>query len=166
MASGFKNPITIKDAIEKIQNRFFLLPAIQRKFTWSSTQIEMLFDSILRGYPINSFMMWKITDSKIKKDYKFYEFLIKYKEFFAVNNPEIDTIGANDFDAVIDGQQRLTSLYIGLRGTYAYRLPRKWLKETEECMPTRRLYLNLEKPVSQMYDNQKNMIFVFCVMMT
>lgn len=161
MASGFKNPITIKDAIDKIQNRFFLLPAIQRKFTWSSTQIEMLFDSILRGYPINSFMMWKITDSKIKKDYKFYEFLIKYKEFFAVNNPEIDTIGANDFDAVIDGQQRLTSLYIGLRGTYAYRLPRKWLKETEECMPTRKLYLNLEKPVSQMYDNQKKYDFRF-----
>lgn len=50
MSSGFQNPITIKDAIDKIHSRQFLLPAIQRKFTWSSSQIEMLFDSILRGY--------------------------------------------------------------------------------------------------------------------
>ena len=71
MGSGFQNPITIKEAIDKIHGRQFLLPAIQRKFTWSSSQIEMLFDSILRGYPIKSFMLWKITDGNIKKDYKF-----------------------------------------------------------------------------------------------
>lgn len=161
MSSGFQNPITIKDAIDKIHSRQFLLPAIQRKFTWSSSQIEMLFDSILRGYPINSFMLWKISDSKIKSGYKFYEFLTTYREFFAENNKDIDTKGVPDFEAVIDGQQRLTSLYIGLRGTYAYKMPRKWWKDTEECLPTRKLYLNLGAPVKQQYDNQKAFDFRF-----
>lgn len=161
MGSGFKEPITIKEAIDKIHSRQFLLPAIQRKFTWSSTQIEMLFDSILREYPINSFMLWRISDGEIKSGYKFYEFLTSYREFFDDNNKDIDTKGAPDFDAVIDGQQRLTSLYIGLRGTYAYKMPRLWLKDTEECLPTRKLYLNLSKPVDQQYDNQKKYDFRF-----
>lgn len=161
MSSGFKNPITIKDAIDKIHSRQFLLPAIQRKFTWSSTQIEMLFDSILQGYPINSFMLWKISDKDIKSGYKFYEFLTSYREFFAENNKDIDTKGVPDFEAVIDGQQRLTSLYIGLRGSYSYKMPRKWWKDTEECLPTRKLYLNLGAPVRQQYDNQKTFDFRF-----
>lgn len=161
MSSGFQNPITIKDAIDKIHSRQFLLPAIQRKFTWSSGQIEMLFDSVLRGYPINSFMLWKISDSEIKSGYKFYEFITAYREFFAENNKDIDTKGVPDFEAVIDGQQRLTSLYIGLRGSYAYKMPRKWWKDTEECLPTRKLYLNLGAPVKQQYDNQKEFDFRF-----
>lgn len=81
MSSGFQTPIKIKDVIDKIHNRQYLLPAIQRKFTWSSEQIEMLFDSIMRGYPINSFMMWKIKDAEIKSGYKFYEFLTEYRVF-------------------------------------------------------------------------------------
>lgn len=161
MSSGFQNPITIKDAIDRIHNRQYLLPAIQRKFTWSSNQIEMLFDSILRGYPINSFMMWRISANEIKSGYKFYEFLTEFREFFAENNKDIDTKGVSDFEAVIDGQQRLTSLYIGLHGSYAYKMPRKWWKDTEECLPTRKLYLNLGAPVKQQYDNQKAYDFRF-----
>lgn len=161
MSSGFQKPITIKVAIDKVHSRYYLLPAIQRKFTWSSNQIEMLFDSILQGYPINSFMLWKISDSNIKKGYKFYEFLTTYREFFAENNKDIDTKGVPDFEAVIDGQQRLTSLYIGLRGSYAYKMPRKWWKNNEDCLPTRKLYLNLGAPVKQQYDNQKVFDFRF-----
>ena len=66
MSNGFKPPITIKEAIDKVYDRDYLLPAIQRKFTWSSEQIEMLFDSIMRDYPISSFMFWKVADEKIK----------------------------------------------------------------------------------------------------
>lgn len=161
MSSGFKEPITIKDALDKIYRREFLLPAIQRKFTWSSNQIEMLFDSILRGYPINSFMLWKISDANIKSSYKFYEFITAYREFFDENNKDIDTKGVPDFEAIIDGQQRLTSLHIGLRGSYAYKMPRKWLKNNEDCLPTRKLYLNLIEPVKQQYDNQKTFDFRF-----
>ncbi len=161
MASGFQKPITIKDAINKIHNRKFLLPAIQRKFTWKHEQIEMLFDSIMRGYPINSFMFWEIKDDKIKSGYKFYQFITRYREFFSENNVYIDTSGVDDFQAVIDGQQRLTSLYIGLRGSYAYKMPRKWWKDEEACIPTRELYLNLIKPISKKHDSQKEFDFRF-----
>jgi uncharacterized protein with ParB-like and HNH nuclease domain len=161
MSSEFKNPISIKEAVDGIYSRKYLLPAIQRKFTWSSSQIEMLFDSVLRGYPINSFMFWKITDKKIKSGYKFYEFLTSYRELFAENNKDIDTKGIDDFEAVIDGQQRLTSLYLGLKGTYAYKLPRKWWKDNEDCLPTRKLYLNLMQPIKQEYDTQKRYDFRF-----
>ena len=161
MANGFKPPITIKEAIDKVYNRDYLLPAIQRKFTWSSDQIEMLFDSIMRDYPISSFMFWSVSDENIKRNYKFYQFLDTYREFFAEDNLDVDTTAVKDFEAVIDGQQRLTSLYIGLRGSYAYRMPRKWLKDSEENIPTRKLYLNLSKPVDQEYDNQKYYDFRF-----
>ncbi len=157
--SGFKNPITISDAIAYIEKRYFLLPAIQRRFVWSSSQIEVLFDSIMRDYPINSFMFWHVTDDTIKTDYKFYEFLKEYKEFFAEENPYFNTNGVSDFLAVIDGQQRLTSLYLGLKGTYAYRMPRKWLKNDEECLPTRKLYINLAKQLP--VGNDRNMIYDF-----
>lgn len=157
--SSFKYPITISDAIADIESRKFLLPAIQRKFVWSSDQIEVLFDSIMRDYPINSFMMWNVTSDNTKNSYKFYEFLKEYRAFFKDENPYFNTRGYGDFMAIIDGQQRLTSLYIGLKGTYAYKMPRKWWKDNEECLPTRRLYLNLSSKQSP--DDERKMMYDF-----
>lgn len=156
--SSFKYPITISDAINNIEKRIYLLPAIQRKFVWSSEQIEVLFDSIMRDYPINSFMMWNVTNDKTKNNYKFYEFLKEYREFFQDENPYINTKGYADFMAVIDGQQRLTSLYLGLKGSYAYKMPRKWWKDNEECLPTRKLYINLS---SALKDDERKMTYDF-----
>ena len=157
--SGFKYPITISDAITNIESRKFLLPAIQRKFVWSSEQIEVLFDSIMRDYPINSFMMWNVTSEKTKNSYKFYEFLKEYRAFFKDENPFFNTRGYSDFMAIIDGQQRLTSLYLGLKGTYAYKMPRKWWKDNEDCLPTRKLYLNLTAELPK--DDERKMIYGF-----
>ena len=159
MSSGFVNPITIKEAINNIVDRTYLIPAIQRKFVWSSEQIEVLFDSIMRGYPINSFMFWEVKDSKIKNNFKFYQFLTEYRQFFKEDNLDIDTKGNDDFTAIIDGQQRLTSLYIGLKGSYAYKLPRKWWYDNEENIPTRHLYLNLSNPLPD--ENERQMIYDF-----
>jgi hypothetical protein len=156
--SSFKYPITISDAINNIEKRIYLLPAIQRKFVWSSEKIEVLFDSIMRDYPINSFMMWNVTNDKTKNNYKFYEFLKEYREFFQDENPYINTKGYADFMAVIDGQQRLTSLYLGLKGSYAYKMPRKWWKDNEECLPTRKLYINLS---SALKDDERKMTYDF-----
>ena len=157
--SGYKTPISIGDAIAYIEQRKFLLPAIQRKFVWSSDQIEVLFDSIMRDYPINSFMLWNVTSDNTKNNYKFYEFLKEYRAFFKDENPYINTKGYPDFMAVIDGQQRLTSLYLGLKGTYAYKMPRKWWKDNEECLPTRRLFLNLTAPLPA--DDERKMVYDF-----
>lgn len=161
MASGFATPITIKEAIDNIVDRTYLLPAIQRKFVWSAGKIETLFDSIMRGYPINSFMFWEIKDDNIKSSFKFYEFLTEYRQFFKDNNPDQDTIGHKDFFAIIDGQQRLTSIYLGLKGTYAYKVPRKWWRDDEECLPTRRLYLDLSEELNDNDERQMKYNFRF-----
>lgn len=149
MAGEYEKAITIKEAIAGINNRDYLLPAIQRKFVWSSHQICVLFDSILRGYPISTFMFWEIKDAEIKKEYKFYEFLKAYCQRFGEENPYIRTHASfKDFNAVIDGQQRLTSLYIGLCSTYAYKQPRIWWPSTRDdrVLPPRKLYLDLKQP--------------------
>ncbi len=148
--------ISIYEALENIVNRTYLLPAIQRKFVWRSEQIEALFDSLMRGYPINSFMFWEVKENQIKNDYKFYDFLQDYREYFQDENKHVVTgAKSKDFFAVIDGQQRLTSLYIGLKGTYAYKLPRVWWIDSENNIPTRKLYLDLSKPFSNEDDERK-----------
>jgi uncharacterized protein with ParB-like and HNH nuclease domain len=159
MPSGFEKPITIKEAIDNIDSREYLLPALQRQFVWGSDQIEVLFDSIMRDYPINSFMLWKVTDPSIKNNLKFYEFLKYYREKYNDLNPEFNTVGYRDFCAVIDGQQRLTSIYIGLKGSYAYKESRKRWKNDEDSIPTRQLYLDIGSEMQD--DNERKMKYDF-----
>lgn len=161
MSSGFVTPITIKDAIDKIVARTYLIPAIQRKFVWSSDKVETLFDSIMRGYPINSFMFWEIKEQSLKNDFKFYQFLTEYRQFFKENNIDIDTKAFPDFYAVIDGQQRLTSIYLGLKGSYAYKMPRSWWKDDEKSLPTRHLYVNIASPLPDEDERQMKYDFRF-----
>ena len=139
--------ISIIEAIRNIEARCFRLPAIQRKFIWKPHQIIALFDSILQGYPINTFMMWHVTEQRIKSEFRFYDFLVNYCECFGEDNLLTDTRGSQDFMSVIDGQQRLTSIYIGLKGTYAYKMPRMWWPavKDERVLPPRKLYIDLKK---------------------
>ena len=150
---SFQTPITISESIENIDNNKYLLPSIQREFEWEYTKIEWLFDSIMRNYPISSFLFWRV-EGKTKDSYKFYKFLKSYREEFKTHNEEINTSGLNDFTAVLDGQQRLTSLYIGLKGSYAYKKPRVWWTDTEEALPTRHLYLNIKNPLKDEEDGR------------
>lgn len=90
----------------------YWLPNIQRPFVWKEEQIERLFDSILREYPIGTLLVWK-TKSKIRRR-KFidnYKLDIKLTDFYV---PEDD----KQKMLVLDGQQRLQSLFIGLLGSY------------------------------------------------
>ena len=139
--------IPILEAIRNIESRVFRLPAIQRKFIWKPHQIIALFDSILQGYPINTFMMWHVTEPKIKSGFRFYDFLSNYCERFGEDNLLADTRSSQDFMAVIDGQQRLTSIYIGLKGTYAYKMPRMWWPAVKDdrVLPPRKLYIDLQQ---------------------
>lgn len=146
---AFQTPITIWQAIENVENKKYLLPAIQREFVWSSDKIEWLFDSLLRKYPISSFLFWNV-ENEHRNGYKFYSFISGFRERYKIHNEEVSTDGTNGFTAILDGQQRLTSLYIGLKGSYAYKEPRKRWDNNEICLPTRRLYLNIvEKLVDQ-----------------
>jgi uncharacterized protein with ParB-like and HNH nuclease domain len=82
----FEAPMTIKDVLGKIVETGYVLPSIQREFVWGTEQIEKLFDSILRDYPIGSLLLWEIPPAKVES-YKFYRFLDKYHELDARHNP-------------------------------------------------------------------------------
>lgn len=141
---AFERPITIREAIERVSRRDLLLPAIQREFVWRPEQIVRLFDSLLRDYPIGSFLFWQVSADK-KQDYQFYEFLRDYHERDATHNPKASLTKESAITAVLDGQQRLTSLYIGLAGTYSERKKHGW-KRYDSNYPRKRLYLNVSRP--------------------
>lgn len=96
----------------------------------------------MRGYPVSSFLFWRV-ERQAAQDYRFYRFLRKYRERFAQHNEDVSLDGADNFLAVLDGQQRLTSLYLGLKGSYAYKTKRLHWVDDEHSLPTRHLYLNI-----------------------
>lgn len=138
---SYQSALTICDVVKEINSKKYVLPSIQREFVWSTYQIERLFDSLMQDYPISSFLFWRISKEKYK-DYEFYEFLRNYHEKNNKHNPKANLSGEEDVIGVLDGQQRLTSIYIGLKGSYAYKIPyKKW--NNENAFPKRKLYLNL-----------------------
>jgi hypothetical protein len=144
---GYLPPTTIADVLRRIQKGELILPAIQREYVWKPSQVIRLFDSIMRGYPIGSFLSWKAEPETVRS-YQFYGFLKDYNEFNGRHNPTLDIAPGQAVTAVLDGQQRLTSLNIGLRGTYAYRKKYAWSNNPENY-PVRRLYVNVRGEAEQ-----------------
>ncbi len=147
---------SIKEVVDELNVRYFL-PDIQREYVWlkkaDEKKIEQLFDSILRGYPIGSFLFWKLPKEDIarsdeqdenKLNFQLYQFITNYDERKPHNEKiYIEQIKRDDLSIVLDGQQRLTSLYIGLKGTRTLR--KKWAKyDNPNAYEEKRLYLNLK----------------------
>lgn len=156
---SFQTPITIYQAIKRINAHELLLPSFQREYVWSPAQIENLFDSLMRGYPISSMLFWKVK-GEAKSKYKFYEFITKFIQIYRTVGESFSTDSLNDFHAVLDGQQRLTSLYIGLCGTYAYHRYRASWNYSVEAFPDRELYLNISIELPE-DENDKKYFFYF-----
>jgi Protein of unknown function DUF262 len=106
--------ITIQKAIQLI-NRKFYLPSLQRPYVWDTKQIELLFDSLMRHYPISSFLLWDIKPSEVQ-GLDVYKFIPDFIHGSSYNT--IAGVEDSEISLVLDGQQRLTSLLIGLRGSY------------------------------------------------
>ncbi|WP_434480821.1 DUF262 domain-containing protein [Gemmatimonas sp.] len=140
---AFETPISVREAITFINERKYVLPAIQREFVWKPEQIIRLFDSLLTGYPIGSFLFWTVKPESAK-EYEFYDFIQHYHERDARHNTKAKLTAQGDVTAVLDGQQRLTALYIGMAGTYAYRKAKAW-KSNANAYPKRTLYLCLTR---------------------
>ena len=138
----------IRAVIEEINSRKIYLPAIQRQYVWDDDQITRLMDSIMLGYPIGTFLFWKVRKSIInKKEYSMYEFIKDFHERDVYKNPSAPQpfpIGSDEETiwAVLDGQQRLTSLYIALQGSMSRKLPNKRWKN-DDAFPIKELYLDL-----------------------
>ena len=132
---------TIKKTLDEIHRHDLVLPAIQREFVWQPEQICRLFDSLMQGYPFGTFLYWRVAPENSGK-FKFFDFVLNYHQRDNPHCPPLPEMPNRQLTAVLDGQQRLTALNIGLRGSVARKLPYRWWN-SPGAFPTRRLYLDL-----------------------
>jgi hypothetical protein len=137
-------PVRVTDIIRQV-NR------VQREFEWEPARIERLFDSIMADFPIGSFLYWRL-EQKNKDEWPIYEFVRDFDEESPHNASENMAGITKDITLVLDGQQRITALFVGLRGSYRHFYYR--YRKT-------RLYLNLLKPPIPNEDDPEELAYGF-----
>jgi len=107
---------TLLGLLKQIEQDEIVLPAMQRPFVWKEDRIYRLIDSLLRDFPIGAVMLWKTSTiqrfRRLPRDIE--------TEIPEVFNYETSTENANKY-LVLDGQQRLTSLFAAFKGTYNHK---------------------------------------------
>lgn len=128
---------SIKDAVNYIECGRMFLSEKYKKFVWKEEQIENLFNSLFIGYPIGALVFWKTSKRVINDNNEtllLYEFIRNY-HINDNKNVKVSLPITTDYESyyiVFDGQQRFSSLYIAIKGSFAY-----------EDSSKKELYLNL-----------------------
>ena len=97
--------ITFQDLIAGIASCRIQIPPFQRSFVWQPSDIRYLLDSIYRGYPIGSFIFWKTTRK-----------LPRTRNIGNISFEHRDISTGTEISYVLDGQQRITSLFAAVKG--------------------------------------------------
>jgi hypothetical protein len=104
MATSLENiPVKYTDLISEIETGQVKIPQFQRKFVWGIKASAKLIDSIMKGYPIGTFIYWR-TNERLRS--------VRNLGNIALPEP----IHGDHVNYVLDGQQRLTSLFAALKG--------------------------------------------------
>jgi len=152
---------TISTIMDKVNKNSFL-PDIQRPFVWKELDVYKLFDSLMRKYPIGTFLIWTLSKDVIEEIEKTRNISIEMYTFLnsnMKNNDKLKTRERDEYWLVLDGQQRLTTFNIVLRGFW---------EDKEEC--DKELYLNAlsgdkenddKLPFEFKFQDGKNGIFYF-----
>ena len=91
------------DLISEIQKGQIKIPKFQRDFVWSIEKTAKLLDSILKGYPIGTFILWETNE--------------RLNDIKNIGNLELPPVPDDiKVQYVLDGQQRITSLYAAFLG--------------------------------------------------
>ena len=106
-------PYILKEIVEKIKDKELVLPVIQRPLVWNEEKMELLFDTLMRGNSFGGVIAIK-EDSGSKPLFPFREFSQNGEN---TKSRECNELSRSSF-FIIDGQQRLQSFYIGLKGSY------------------------------------------------
>ena len=96
-------PIPLTNLIADVASGRYRIPQFQREFVWSKSKVIELFDSIYGEYPIGSFFLWKAGRE--------HNFLFRHA--VELNIPPVKP--DDDVSFILDGQQRITSLYVAPR---------------------------------------------------
>lgn len=95
--------VTFSSLFAEIEHGTIKIPQFQRDFVWNKTDSAKLLDSIVKGYPIGTFILWK-TNERLRS----------IRNLGGLTLPETPKGDAVKY--VLDGQQRLTSLFVTLKG--------------------------------------------------
>ena len=118
------------DLISEIQKGIIKIPKFQREFVWSIDKTAKLLDSILKGYPIGTFILWQTNE--------------RLNDIKNVGNLKIpDTPEGTKVQYVLDGQQRISSLFAAYRGAKIRKIGEK--KETDYSS----IVVNLDNSVEE-----------------
>ncbi len=91
------------DIIREIETGIIKIPKFQRDFVWNIDMTAKLLDSILKGYPIGTFILWQ-TDERMSNVKK-------------IGNTDLpETPEGTKVQYVLDGQQRIASLFAAYKG--------------------------------------------------
>jgi hypothetical protein len=111
-----------------------LIPDLQRPYVWTPNQVSLLVDSLVRGWPFGTLLMWRVGQGELQN--------IPHRQFWRVvdrtGNGDGSTVARKDppaaFHMVLDGQQRVQSLLLALGGdTWGFRLEdRDWALELQD----------------------------------
>lgn len=96
----------VEQHIRNVAEGRYGLPEFQRTFVWDDDRVKGLWDSLFKGFPVGQVMLWTPDEA----DFPMRSF----------GRDQQEVAGSNRI-AVIDGQQRLTSLYLVLTGTVPLR---------------------------------------------
>ncbi|WP_186126950.1 GmrSD restriction endonuclease domain-containing protein [Burkholderia gladioli] len=92
------NTITIRQLLQRISDGEVRVPAFQRDFVWEPDRVQFLMDSIYKGYPIGTVLFWR-TKEQLLHDRDVGPFTLPAPK------------AQYPIDYVLDGQQRLTSIF-------------------------------------------------------
>ena len=103
---------TLNGVMAQVEAGKIVLPAMQRPFVWKEDRITKLIDSMLRGFPLGTALLWKTATMQRFRRFQ------KDVQPDAGITVDFDSDDSTERYLVLDGQQRLTSLFIGIAGTY------------------------------------------------
>jgi hypothetical protein len=111
-----------------------LIPDLQRPYVWTPNQVSLLVDSLIRGWPFGTLLMWKVGQGELQN--------IPHRQFWRVvdrtSNGDGSVIARKDppasYNMVLDGQQRVQSLLLALGGdAWGFKLEdRDWALELQD----------------------------------
>ena len=114
-----------------------LIPDLQRPYVWTPNQVTLLIDSLIRGWPFGTLLLWKVNHQELEG--------IPFRPFWTVVNRTGNANGAQvtqmnppaEYHMVLDGQQRVQSLLLALGGDdWGFTLEdRDWTEEIKERRP-------------------------------
>lgn len=131
--SAYKSE-TVSYLVKNIDSDKLVLPAMQRNFVWPEDKIKGLFESLIRQYPVGTFLFWELSGDTIEQEGYTFNYFLKYYDEEQGKNQRGGSITKykDEVYGVLDGQQRITAFYLGIKGYYRKKIKKDHPKYSKD----------------------------------